>query len=301
MDSKHVVSFFANFAQLRSWVDDPRDLVSDAIRDESVRGLSEKLSWDALWLKQAEKTKPELFAASVNPAFITVWHDYEPQYEPAVSWIAANVFLVEAGFSDDSVEAGLASDQPPRPKPLHIWRSADSAAAKTVEAIQGVITFAQSQLDIEDVWDNHSDLVEDVGTGLAAWKDISAQSGIDLRGILRRRALVPFALVPRKASNQQGCRERTSLMLNLQEAQQAFVNGTLSAAVALLRATVEVVLKEHSKAFGDCSDGSAAWRPQQLCQSSRRDGPQRVHGGISREGRKQPVDQPTQRQSKHCC
>lgn len=251
MDSKHVVSFMVNFAQLKSWVDDPDQLVSDAIRDESVRDLCDKLSWDAFWLKHAEKTKPELFTAPVNPDFIAAWRDYEKWYEPAVSWISANVFFAEAGFSDGSVEDGLASTRPPRPKPMDIWRDADSEAAKTVAAIQSVIDFAQSHIDVEDVWDDHPNIIEDVESGILAWKGLAERSGVDLRGTLRRRALVPFVLVPRKISNQQGSKERTALMLNMQEAQQAFVNGTLSAAVALLRATVEVVLKEHYKAFGD--------------------------------------------------
>ena len=62
MDSEHVVSFMVKFARLKSWVDDPDDLVGDAIRDESVRNLCEAISSDAFWLKNAEKHKPALKA-----------------------------------------------------------------------------------------------------------------------------------------------------------------------------------------------------------------------------------------------
>ena len=153
-------------------------------------------------------------------------------------------------LSDAPIEEELSNGPRPKPDPIEDWQDADAAAARTVKEIQTAINFAEGQIDIEDVWDDHPDLVEDVQTGVTAWQDLSARHRIDLRGILRRRALVPFLLVPRKISNQQGSKERTALMLNIQEAQQAFVNGTLSASVTLLRATVEVVLKEHYRAFG---------------------------------------------------
>jgi len=68
--------------------------------------------------------------------------------------------------------------------------------------------------------------------------------------MLRRRALVPFVLVPRKVANQDGSEMRSALLQNLKEAQDAFVHGTPVACVVLLRATVEVALKEHYRSFG---------------------------------------------------
>jgi hypothetical protein len=231
------------------------DLVSDAIRDESIRELCAKLSWDAFALRQAEKRHPELFTAPVNPDFIAMWRDYEKRFDEAVGWISSSVLFSELGFGDGDVVSELSKDRPPSDTPERIWRSADHDAEEAIEKMQLATTFAENQIQIEDVWDDQPDLVEDVQVGLDHWKNLSTTVGLDLRGVLRRRALVPFVLVPRKIANQQGSAERTALLQNLIEAQESFINGTLSACVALLRATVEVVLTEHFRLFGNDLEG----------------------------------------------
>jgi hypothetical protein len=251
-DSIEVIKFMALFARLKTFVDDdPTDLVSDAIRDESVRDLCEKLGSVAGILRLAEGEHPEFFSSPVDPGFIATWRDYERRYSDAVEWISCCVLLRSLGIIDDDggVVADLSGDRLPRPTMEEAWQSCDSSAVYTLEKVKDVLVFMANEVE-SDVWDDREDQLQELEGGLAAWKHLIGAVGLDLQGILRRRGMVPFVLVPRKIGNQQGSSERTALMLNLQEAQNAFVNGTLTASVVLLRATVEVVLKEHHKAMG---------------------------------------------------
>ena len=82
------------------------------------------------------------------------------------------------------------------------------------------------------------------------WKSLKDEAGLDLRGVFRRRALVPFVLFPRHVAAHQGRTDKLSIYEILREAHQAFVFGVPSAAVALMRSIMEVVLRDHYGANG---------------------------------------------------
>jgi hypothetical protein len=252
-DSATVVSFMARFARLKTFVDDdPTDLVSDAIRDESVRDLCAALAWDSFFLEIAERNDRELFSIGVDPSFIAAWRDYQKRYDGPVGWVSGCVLFSTFGGDEEDLVAQLASGRPRPPTVLERWANANAEAAEAVGKIAKAVTFAKDQIEEEDRWDDdQEDWVQDITDGVRAWSLLEHQTGIDLRGMLRRRALVPFVLIPRKIANQQGSKDRTALLRNLKEAQDAYVRGTLVASVVLLRATVEVALKEHYKTFGD--------------------------------------------------
>ena len=252
-DSGEVVSFTEHFRRLKTCVDDhPENLIEDAIRDESIVDLCNALWWDAFMLRNAERRHPELFTAPVDPAFIRHWRDYETRYDDLVSWISATVFL-----------GSLASDEPfdlatelrgsrTRPmKPEQIWESADHAAAEKVALIEAACSFASDQIGQDDRWDDdQEDWIHDIENGLELWKLLPAQVGLDVRGVFRRRELVPFVMIPRKIANANG--KRLRLLNNLREAQSAFVYGLDSASLALMRATLEATLTSgHFKIFGN--------------------------------------------------
>jgi hypothetical protein len=93
-----------------------------------------------------------------------------------------------------------------------------------------------------------------VDKGTEAWDILTDTVGLDVSGVLRRRLLVPFVLVPRRISASHGNQEKVSLLTNLQEAQQAFVFGLYGAALALMRSTMEAVLRDHYSAMGNDLD-----------------------------------------------
>lgn len=251
-DAAEVVRFMARFARLKAFVDDdPTDLVNDAIRDESVRDLCADLSWDAFALAMVERDRPELFVGPVDPAFIAAWRDYQNRYEDAVDWISGCVLVAGLAGENNNLEGLLAKDRPPTVTAGDRWSYADEEAAEAIRKIDGAVDFAKDQIDQADRWsEDQEGWIGEVSDGVIAWTNLLHKAGIDLRGMLRRRALVPFVLVPRKVANQQGSSDRTALLRNLKEAQDAFVRGTLVASAVLLRATVEVALKEHYRSIG---------------------------------------------------
>ena len=251
-DSDEVVSFMVHFQRLKTCVDDnPENLIEDAIRDESVVDLCDALWWDAFRLRNAERRHPELFTAPVDPAFIKHWRDYEARYDDLVSWISATVFVGSLVPDEPFDLAAELRGSRTRPmKPEQIWESADHAAAEKVALMETACSFATDQIGQDDHWDDdQEDWIHDIEKGLELWKLFPAQVGLDVRGVFRRRELVPFVMIPRKVANVDG--KRLRLLHNLGEAQSAFVYGLDSASLALMRATLEATLTSgHFKVFG---------------------------------------------------
>jgi hypothetical protein len=82
------------------------------------------------------------------------------------------------------------------------------------------------------------------------WKSLRDQSGLDLRGVLRRRALIPFVLFPRHVSARLKNTDLPSIYQNLRQAHDAFVFGIHFAALALMRSVMEMTVRDHYGATG---------------------------------------------------
>jgi len=241
-DSAELIEFMTLFTKLKDWSDDdPEGLFDFAAGDESVRDLCVKLSFAAHFLKMNERRARFLFAAPVDPAFLFAWRDYEERYESTLSRIWLFHHLPELDYG----EASLA------PRADLQWDLADDEAADQSGGIREAIDFAQFNIEQEHRHDSFPDgFVETVEEGLAAWERLKTETGFDLRGVFRRRALVPFVLVPRQIASKQGNSEKLSLLKNLQQAHDAFVFGASYAALALMRSIMESVLRDHYHAEG---------------------------------------------------
>jgi hypothetical protein len=94
--------------------------------------------------------------------------------------------------------------------------------------------------------------IEDaIKLAMADWKSLKDEARLDLRGVFRRRALVPFVLFPRHVAAHHGRDDLLSIYQNLRQAHEAFVFGAPFAALALMRSIMEVVLRDHYGAPGD--------------------------------------------------
>jgi hypothetical protein len=98
---------------------------------------------------------------------------------------------------------------------------------------------------------DHEEPIEHVARdGWTFWEALKRESGLDLRGILRRRALVPFVLFPRHVSARLSSTDLPSIYQSLREAHEAFVFGLHFAALALMRSVMEMTLRDHYGATG---------------------------------------------------
>jgi hypothetical protein len=239
-DSQEVIVFLTSFQQLRDWIDDdPTDLASLARDDLTLKHLCHKIHFAASSLSMNERRRRHLFAAPVDPVFISQYREYEERYARPI----AGVLLEDIGL-------GTETGGPHGPNLELLWDNADEDAQAQTKAIEQVLDFAHFNIDQKhrDFADGLSDAVED---GLAAWDRLKKVTDFDLRAVFRRRALVPFILVPNHVAQRYGESERRSLYALLRQAHDAFIFGLFAAAIALMRAVMELTLRDHYLAQGE--------------------------------------------------
>ncbi len=144
--------------------------------------------------------------------------------------------------------------------------AADAARNRLIETIRNDIRLCDDEVRKSALKDLLNDLLiefsqdDDVDSvpieqvvkwARADWKSLKDEAGFDLRGVFRRRALVPFVLFPRHVAAHHGQAEKLPIYENLRQAHEAFVFGTPFAALALMRSIMEVVLRDHYRANGN--------------------------------------------------
>jgi hypothetical protein len=244
-DDEVVDRFMMLYARLRDWTDeDPDHVVNLSAEDPDFAALCRAVWNSASELTKAERRERRLFTAPVDPNFVKAWRDYERRYSHVVNAIPlADLFNV--GIDDvlaSFPRAGLGERR---------WQLAADKAREATAAIDRVFEFAEHQIRFEEEMDYPSEgFVEEIELGISEWESLTRQAGFDLEGIIRRRELVPFVLIPRHVSRHHGDTEKLSLLTHLQQAHEAFVCGVPFAAIALLRSIMEATLKDHYGAAG---------------------------------------------------
>lgn len=245
-DSPEVVEFMSQFARLKDWCDDtPLGLAELAKSDSSIKDLCNKVRLAADFLKRNERRRRELFASPVDPAFLKAWRDFEERYVSVVSgvWLSDLLELLEG------IDLGTL---PNTPKADAQWTAADVEAKEQAVGIEEAIDFAQFNADQDDRWGaSQEEFIQRILDGVAAWDRLKQDTGFDLRGVFRRRELIPFVLVPRHVAAKHGSAEKLTMLKNLQQAHDAFVYGATYGALALMRSILEAVLRDHYRAEGD--------------------------------------------------
>src|SRR5687767_5194156 len=85
-DTVEVIKFLALFTQLKGLSnDEPRKLLELAEGNATIKEHCHQLSWAAHFLKMIERRHCQLFAAPVDPQFVTEWRDFEERFEPVLS------------------------------------------------------------------------------------------------------------------------------------------------------------------------------------------------------------------------
>ena len=240
-DSDEVVEFMALFTRLKDWCDDePEDLADFSESDSSIKEVCNKLSLRAGLLRMSERRGRALFASPVDPKFLEAWRDYEVRYQTVLSKIWPSDLFAELATEDDTGT----------PIPDQRWADADAEGEDLAGGIDRAIAFAQDNIDQEHRWADQPDFEQQVREGLDAWERFKEETDFDLRGVFRRRLLVPFVLVPRHVAAKHSASDKHSMLRNLQQAHDAFIYGATYAALALMRSVMESVLRDHYGAIG---------------------------------------------------
>jgi hypothetical protein len=238
-DSAEVIKFLSLLARLKDCCDDdPKGLFDLAKDDEVLKDLCVELSSAASSLKMNERRRRQLFAAPVDPKFLTAYRDFEERFEKPLAgiWLADIFPGLDEIEPEHTPEAGLQ------------WKNADHDGAEQARAIEDAIQFTFETTPYHDYDKEFLDSIEDA---MAAWQRLKDDAAFDLQGVFRRRALVPFVLVPRHVAAKHGGAQALSMLKNLQQAHDAFVFGAPLAALALMRSILEAVLRDHYGAKGE--------------------------------------------------
>jgi hypothetical protein len=125
------------YAKLRDMSDNnPVHVQGLAKEDEGFRKVCLDLSWMASLLETAERSQRPLYAAPVEPTFVSAWRDFEERFGS----VLAGIFLEDLGMalrnpSDElSDRSEVALDH------------AEEAARESTMAIQSVIEFAERSI-----------------------------------------------------------------------------------------------------------------------------------------------------------
>jgi hypothetical protein len=241
-DSPEVIKFTSVFAKLKNWSDDDSaGLPSLAARDKAVMQVCDELFWAAHNLEVNERRRRQLFAEPVDDKFLNAWRDYEARYQSTLAGIVLSELLDDLGLGAPSVS----------PSADFKWENADYEAKEQAHGIDNAIDFSKTNAEQDWRWDEELEAFnEKIKEGVAAWERLRADTGLDLQGIFRRRALIPFVLVPRRVAAKYGTAEAHSMLNTLQEAHDTFVFGTFYAALALMRSIMEAVLRDHYRVDG---------------------------------------------------
>ena len=239
-DSAEVVKFLSLLAQLKDCCDDDPEGVSDlAKEDEGVKRLCNQLSMTASLLRMNERRRRQLFAAPVDPKFLTAYRDFEERFEKPL----AGIWLADILPGLDEIEPEHTPEADLR------WENADHEGSEQARAIEDALKFTYETTRADDYLDE--DFRESIEDATAAWQRLKHDAGFDLQGVFRRRELVPFVLVPRHVAAKHGSAQTLSMLKNLQQAHDAFVFGAPLAALALMRSILEAVLRDHYGAEGE--------------------------------------------------
>jgi hypothetical protein len=247
-DSAEVVKFLTVYSRLKDWCDDDPDAILQlAIADKQFKDLCMQLLGAAERLHASEQRHRHLFAAPVDPKFLSAWRDFEVRYEHilAANW-STFVFGDESADLSDQSKSSTNADRK--------WENADLNAKIAADLIEKVIGFARVQAFDEDepLEPDYSMSAEHaVEMAIDYWERLTDDVGFDLADVFRRRRLVPFVFFPRHIAARHGVSEKKSIYQSLQQAHDAFIFGVPFAALALMRSIMETVLRDHYDAQGN--------------------------------------------------
>jgi hypothetical protein len=245
-DDPAAVQFMALYARLRSMIDDdPVGLEDLAASDPPLWKLCHDLWKVAFDLSRKERSRRQLFAQPVNPAFISAWRDYETRFATRLERMTLNHHL--ANLKAKCPELRVARyDTSQEVTFSELWVRAESDAAEAARYFEEMVDWAASEVESVD-----PELFSDkISASLDYWSGLTAEHGLDLSSAFRRRERTPFVLVPRHVARHHGVGEKLSLFTHLQEAQEAFVFGLWFAALAMMRCILELVLRQHYGGLG---------------------------------------------------
>ena len=240
--SPDINRFMGLFSQLKKRVDDlPETMAELAKADSGLKKLCIGVYFAANNIKEKERWNRKIFDTPECADYPLAWRDYQSRYHKIV---------FEMGVGD---VLALFKPALPSSKPgaNNVWKIADLEGRERAASTRAAIDFYEHNIEMLDRLFDQEEHAERIIAGIENWERLRGNIGLDLRRVFRRRALVPFVLIPPKVANREDNPARLSMLQSLQQANDAFIFGSDYAAIALMRSIMEVVLREYYRFSGD--------------------------------------------------
>lgn len=232
-------TFIIAFDELRRICGSPEEITEEALKNKKVKDLCDKLASITISFSIDEIYERKLFRDPVNAAFIKAWREYDNSWNGAVADAAwAEIFEGLATNFEDSRKDRFYRE----------WEWADEKAKHVVACMVDAVERAVDSLQIGDFDEDYVDSIEN---GAREFRSLRTVVGVNLHGIIRRRALTPRIFIPSHVAKRHGAilgpqsSKKLSLKLQLREAQEAFIFGLPLAALSHMRAIMEILLTFH--------------------------------------------------------
>jgi hypothetical protein len=249
---KLAVDFLLQFRKLRTLIDDkPADIQARAAEDDNFRSVCVNLHRTSSYIQESWDRERGRSRGPIDKHFIDAWRDFELRFQSPVCAVGFDVFKRILASIDGQYEeippSLLRLFMPPRPEDLL------TAAAKQGKELADSL---KAYLDLPNAENRDEDPDRDflIQQGQHAWNYLTQTVGLGLDGVFRRFKMIPWTLVPRHVANKHDYpgdhSAKASLFRHLQEAHAAFVFGAYYASIAMCRAVLELVLRDHYGAIG---------------------------------------------------
>ena len=230
--------FMTAFAELKALVnDDPDRLIESWERDKRLQNLCDKLHSLARGFEIAEEWSPVALTPHVATISAKLRRDYEERWSQQVDFVATR--WMHKMLDDLFPDSEPAHFEPRRDQlSIEIENWKDDANEES-QLLRQAFDYLEQRQEFDE--DGYLDWIVDA---VRAWDRLTKVAGLDVKGALWRRRAIPHVLVPTHVANRYG-ENRASLYRRLHQAGRAFTFGAPLAALALQRAALEELLREH--------------------------------------------------------
>lgn len=236
-----ITEFLERFGDLKARVKhNPGSVVWMAKEREDVARCSSDLS--AAWrkLNQYLATSPEKGISRVPSAFKTEFRDFQSD------WLRPVEAAAQVHWDKIRPEVEQFISELPKERIAELSRpNFDPTKEDPAELVADMIWLSSAYEDFDD------DLGDEQRKAQQAWRYFEDTIGLDLREVNKRWLLIQPIFIPEHVSNTYGANDPTSLNELLYQAVRAFVFGATSAAIAMCRALMDLVLRKHYRCEGE--------------------------------------------------
>jgi len=188
--------------------------------------------------------------------FVKEWKTYLYKWKKQVEYVVVEPILSinvldEEDFKPESYEdfeARFKSDTRDDPEPEY-ESNFDPVKHHGGSAIKQLISLAETEegtrrdeVELDDWSERYANTWK---MGIQAFEYLEGTIGLDIDRVFDRWNQVPSIFVPKHVSDRHGLTEKGSLYELLNDAIRAFVAGAPAASVAMCRAAMEMVLRDH--------------------------------------------------------